>query len=58
MTSLDWEMVGLGSGPQEVAQYVISHMEPSTRRECEKELLDAYYDQLIEGGVDSSSYSR
>jgi len=33
-------------------------MAPSTRRECEQELLDAYYEQLIEGGVDSNSYSR
>ena len=25
---LDWEMVGLGSGPQDLGQYVISNMDP------------------------------
>ena len=58
ITSLDWDMVGLGSGPQEVGQYVISHMEPHIRRSCEKELLDAYYAQLVLGGVSAESYTR
>lgn len=39
---LDWEMVGLGSGPQELGQYVISNMAPVERKACEKELVQAY----------------
>ena len=44
---LDWEMVGLGSGPQELGQYLISHMDPVCRKECEEELVRGYYDHLV-----------
>ena len=43
---LDWEMVGLGSGPQDLGQYVISNMDPAERKECEKELVKAYFEEL------------
>jgi len=43
---LDWEMVGLGSGPQDLGQYVISNMNPAERKVCEKELVDAYFEEL------------
>lgn len=46
---LDWEVVGVGSGPQDLAQYLISHMEPSVRRSCERELVETYYKELIVG---------
>jgi len=29
---VDWEQVGVGSGPQDLGQYAISHMPPTTRR--------------------------
>ena len=45
---LDWEAVGLGSGPQECAQYLISHMVGAERRRCEDQLLRAYYAALVE----------
>jgi len=44
---LDWEMVGIGSGPQELGQYVISNMTPVERRSCEKTLVRNYYEELI-----------
>jgi len=44
---LDWEMVGLGSGPQDLAQYIISHVSSETRRLCELRLLREYYDALL-----------
>lgn len=44
---LDWEMVGLGSGPQELGQYVISHMDPVVRSQCEEELVRGYYEHLV-----------
>eukprot|EP00980_Cylindrotheca_fusiformis_P001774 scaffold405_cov132-Cylindrotheca_fusiformis.AAC.26 len=43
---IDWEMVGVGSGPQELSQYIISNMDPKERKECEEELVRAYYDEL------------
>lgn len=57
---VDWEMVGLGSGPQDIAQYLISHMSPSLRREIEKELVQHYYDILTQAGhtnLDPSVYT-
>lgn len=45
---LDWEMVGLGSGPQDIAQYLISHMNPETRRAQEEGLVHCYYQILVE----------
>uniref|UniRef100_A0A0G4IFR7 Aminoglycoside phosphotransferase domain-containing protein n=1 Tax=Chromera velia CCMP2878 TaxID=1169474 RepID=A0A0G4IFR7_9ALVE len=49
---LDWEMVGVGSGPEEVGQYMISHALPETRRGIEEEVLRAYldeYNRKVEG---------
>ena len=54
--TIDWEGIGLGVGPSELAWFLISHVEPSLRRECEKKLLDEYYDALTSSGV--SGYSK
>jgi hypothetical protein len=54
---LDWEVVGVGCGAQDCAQFVISHMRPDERRKCENRLLHTYYDALIRGGVRSVDYS-
>jgi thiamine kinase-like enzyme len=47
---LDWEMVGVGNGPQEISQYLISHANPAYRREHEDHFIKVYYDALIAGG--------
>jgi Phosphotransferase enzyme family len=44
---IDWEQVGLGSGPQDLAQCWISHMNPVTRRQNEQTLLRTYYTTLV-----------
>jgi Ecdysteroid kinase-like family len=49
---LDWEMVGLGSGPQDLGQYVLSNMDPAERRACERELIQAYYEELMRNGIE------
>ncbi|KAJ3073999.1 hypothetical protein HDU99_001813 [Rhizoclosmatium hyalinum] len=54
---LDWEVVGVGSGAQDCAQFLISHMYPKERRDCEYELLRGYYSALIAGGVAEKDYS-
>ena len=51
---LDWEMVGLGSGPQDLGQYVISNMDPAERRGCERELIEAYHQELRKHTIDCS----
>lgn len=48
---LDWEMVGLGSGPQDLGQYVLSNMDPADRRACEHDLIESYYEELLRAGV-------
>jgi len=45
---LDWEMVGVGSGPQELGQYVISNMDPRERREYEESLVRNYHRTLVD----------
>ena len=49
--ALDLEAVGVGSGPQELGQYAISHMAPELRRGCERRLVREYSDALLEAGV-------
>ncbi|KAG7360672.1 ecdysteroid kinase [Nitzschia inconspicua] len=49
---LDWEMVGVGSGPQDLGQYIISNMDPAERRECEISLIQNYYMELVRLGVE------
>jgi len=46
MRLVDWEVVGVGSGAQDIGQYMMSHMAPTTRRQCEDRLLKIYYDKL------------
>jgi hypothetical protein len=48
---LDWEMVGVGSGPQDLGQYVLSNMDPEERRSCERNLVQTYYKELLKFGV-------
>eukprot|EP01104_Vermistella_antarctica_P021076 TRINITY_DN9307_c0_g1_i1.p1 TRINITY_DN9307_c0_g1~~TRINITY_DN9307_c0_g1_i1.p1 ORF type:complete len:421 (+),score=74.07 TRINITY_DN9307_c0_g1_i1:156-1418(+) len=57
LVCVDWELVGVGCGAQDLGQCVISHMEPALRRKIEDKLLHRYYDVLIENGVSSDEYS-
>jgi len=54
---LDWEMVGIGSGPQDLGQYILSNMSVEERRHCEKDLVKAYWEELISLGVDKGSFT-
>lgn len=44
---IDFEAVALGSGAQDLGQFVISHMAPDVRRGCEKELVETYHAELV-----------
>lgn len=43
---VDWEVVGIGNGPQDLAQYMISHINPNTRRKFEQSLIQEYFFEL------------
>jgi len=51
---LDFELVGIGSGPQDLAQFVISHMDAETRRGCERRLVERYHAALEKGGLNTT----
>ena len=40
---LDWEMVGIGSGPQEIG-FMLSHYRPEERAKVERSMVRSYYD--------------
>ena len=44
---LDWENVGIGSGPQDIGQFLISHMDPLLRAKVEREVVEVYYTSLV-----------
>jgi hypothetical protein len=44
---LDWEVVGVGSGPQELGQYLISHASPQTREVIWRTAVESYYSRLV-----------
>ena len=51
----DWEMVGLDYGPQELGQYVVSHMDMSKYgAEVHEQLVRAYYDEMVATNPDVS----
>jgi hypothetical protein len=58
---LDFEVVGLGSGPQDLGQFMISHVNPEIRKEIEERLVRSYYQELISKGdrnlLDEEKYS-
>ncbi len=53
---LDWEMVGIGSGPQDLGQYILSNMSIEERRGCEERIVRGYWEELVRNGVDSHSF--
>lgn len=55
---LDWEMVGVGSGPQDLGQYILSNMDPKERRPCEEELIRSYHHELLANGVEGFSWDE
>ena len=43
---VDWEAVGIGSGPQELGQFMISHVEPTVRAAIERDAVASYHAEL------------
>ncbi len=55
---VDWEMAGVGSGPQDIGQYVISGVHPDVRRLHEHGLVHDYYDELIRCGLTGFTFEE
>ena len=43
---LDWEMVGVGSGPQDLGQFMVSHFAGDDRAALERGAVEAYFAEL------------
>ena len=44
----DWEVAGIGSGPQELGRYVISHLDVTKYGpDVQQNLVKAYYEELL-----------
>jgi hypothetical protein len=52
ITVVDWQTVGVGRGPGDVAYFLgSSFSDPADRRACEERLVATYYEALLEYGV-------
>ncbi len=57
LTVVDWQSPGLGNGTADAAYFMgTSFDQAAERRECERDLLDAYYETLVGYGI--AGYSR
>lgn len=55
---IDFEMCGLGSGPQELGQYMLACTEAGARKSMEQNVVREYYDELIRCGVRAYSWEE
>jgi hypothetical protein len=56
ITVVDWQTVGVGRGPADIAYFLGSSFpDPTTRRECEQRLVAAYHEALL--AYDVPNYS-
>lgn len=52
---VDWEAVALGSGPQDLGQFMISHSSPASRRALAPAALRQYTADLVAAGCQGVS---
>ena len=56
ITVVDWQTVGVGRGPADIAYFLGSSFpEAATRRGCEQGLIAAYHEGLLSYGVTNYS---
>ncbi len=55
---LDWQGIGRGPGTYDLAYILGGSMETALRREHERDLVQAYYDSLIESGVQNYAFDQ
>lgn len=55
-TCLDWQGPSQGPGEQDIAYFVSGNLTADVARECQDDLLRAYYDELVANGVRDHSF--
>lgn len=55
---VDWQTVGLGAGPADVAYFLGAGLLPELRRKHEERLLREYHEQLLAAGVSDYDWNR
>jgi aminoglycoside phosphotransferase (APT) family kinase protein len=59
LTVVDWQTVGLGPGPRDVAYFLGNALAPETRRSCERGLLARYHRALVDDyGISDYPFER
>ncbi|MEE9277758.1 MAG: phosphotransferase [Dehalococcoidia bacterium] len=48
---VDWQICGRGRGPYDVGYFLSQSLDPKSRRMHERDIVQAYYDALVAGGV-------
>ena len=56
VATLDWQIVGRGRGPYDVAYFLSQSIVPEERKRVERDLVGAYHDALVEHGVTGYSF--
>ncbi|HEY8171867.1 MAG TPA: phosphotransferase [Dehalococcoidia bacterium] len=55
---IDWQLANRGIGTYDMAYFVATNVETDVRRASQMELLRAYHDRLLEGGVRDYDWDR
>ncbi|MGH2494434.1 MAG: oxidoreductase family protein [Ktedonobacteraceae bacterium] len=58
VTVIDWQSVARGRGAIDLALFLFGSLETATRRAVEDDLLQRYYELLIEGGVTGYNFAQ
>lgn len=53
---LDWQITGAGRGPYDLAYFLSQSLIPTERKQAEHDLVLAYHQALIDGGVTGYSF--
>ena len=58
MTVIDWQGVGCGRAPFDVAYFITGNLEPDLARQAERGLVRIYHEALVGHGVDDYPYEE
>ena len=55
---VDWQLVGAGSGPRDLAYFLSQNLDIDQRREIEEDLVKLYHETLVSNGVEGYSFDQ
>lgn len=56
LTVVDWQICGIGRGPYDVAYFLSQSLRSEDRKATEGDIVRAYHETLVDGGVDGYSF--